>query len=516
VGVVGINWNVKILGCKFLGADGSGDTAGAIECLDYVAMMKDLGVNIVATNNSWGGGPFDQSLLDAINVQRQKGILFIAAAGNFTRNNDISPEYPGSYYAPNVISVAATDRYDALALFSQGGSHWGRRSVHLGAPGKDILSTIPGNSYATYDGTSMATPHVTGVAALLKAQDLGRDWKAIKNLILAGGDDNSALSSTITGKRLNAYGGMTCSNSTVRSRLRPIGNTITAGLGMPVNLAALHINCASPNGDVQVTADPGGQILTLVDNGVAPDQEAGDGIYSVQWTPPGLGIYTLTFPGGDVVTVQILYRYAVTSSTYNYRTITGTSLWLGDDDSAVISSPFPVQYGGGSFTDLYIGANGALSFDSGSISPLNSSLPTSSVSTLVAPFWDDLYPYPGNVFWEVIGSAPNRELVVEWRDISHYYSSSLATVKFQVVFFEGKSDVLFNYADTSFGGSWSYLDQGASATVGSQVGPNAATQFSHNNPSLSDGLALLWKVTSVVLSPASANFWEVPLGTTSV
>lgn len=515
VGVVGINWNVKILGCKFLDANGEGDTAGAIECLDYVAMMKDRGVNIVATNNSWGGGSFEQSLLDAIDVQRQKGILFIAAAGNDAMDNDVSPQYPGNYYAPNVISVAATDRYDDLAYFS----HWGRRSVHLGAPGVAILSTMPGNTYESHDGTSMATPHVTGVAALLKAQDPGRDWKAIKNVILAGGDNNIALSNTITQKRLNAHGAMTCSNSIVQSRLQPIGNLITAGLGLPMQLAALNINCASPNGDVQVTVNPGGQIVTLVDDGVAPDQAAGDAIYSGQWTPSDLGTYDLIFPGDDSVMVQVLQQYAPASTTYAYRSISGTSLMLDDDGVGVVSSPFQIHFGGGNFMDLHVGANGAISFDSGSISAFNTTLPASSVSTLVAPFWDDLYPYPGtnqNVFWEVFGTSPNRELVVEWRDVEHYDCPGPNTIKFQAVFFEASSNVLFNYADTSFGGSCSYLDQGASATVGIQVGPNMATQFSYNNPAVANNTALLWQLPIMItVSPASLVFGNQAVGTTS-
>jgi len=222
-----------------------------------------------------------------------------------------------------------------------------------------------------------------------------------------------------------------------------------------------------------------------------------------------------------VVTVQVLYRYAVTSATYNYRTITGTNLWLGDDDSAGISSPFPMQYGGGSFTNLYVGANGAISFDSGSISALNTTLPTSSVSTLVAPFWGDLYAYPGtdqNVFWEVIGTAPNRELVVEWRDVRHYTcrSDSSATVKFQVVFTEGTSNVLFNYADTTFGGGCTFADQGGSATVGVQVAPTLATQFSYNQPLVADNTALLWQLPpTVTMLPLDLAFGSQPVGTPS-
>ena len=112
VGVVGVNWDVGLMACKFLSAAGSGFTSDAVDCLNYVAMMKDRGVNIVATNNSWGGGGFSQALYDAIDAHRQRGIIFIAAAGNSALNNDSALFYPAAYYLPNVISVAATDRFD--------------------------------------------------------------------------------------------------------------------------------------------------------------------------------------------------------------------------------------------------------------------------------------------------------------------------------------------------------------------------------------------------------------------
>jgi subtilisin family serine protease len=207
VGVVGVNWNVKIMACKFFDASGSATTEGAIECLEYVKMMKERGVNVVATSNSWGGGEFSQSLYEAVDVQRQNGILFIAGAGNgnffgIGQNNDTVPFYPCSFYLPNIICVAATASNDSKASFS----NYGRRSVHLGAPGVSILSTLPGNSYGSQSGTSMATPHVSGLAALLKAQDVNRDWRAIKNLILTGGNTISSMSNTISGKRINANG----------------------------------------------------------------------------------------------------------------------------------------------------------------------------------------------------------------------------------------------------------------------------------------------------------------------
>lgn len=305
IGVVGINWDVKIMPCKFVNASGSGTTEAAIDCLEYVRVLKDRGHNIVATNNSWGGGDFSQALLDAIDTHRQAGILFITAAGNgnffgLGLNNDQSPFYPCNTYLPNVICVAATTRTDDRATFS----NYGRRNVHIGAPGSDILSTTRNGNYGTSSGTSMATPHVTGVAALLKAADPSLDWRAIKNLILTGGDNVNSMANTVTQKRLNANGAVTCSDSTVLTRLRPIANTIDGEVDIPVNLSALHVNCANPNGDVVVTVSgPASANVTLTDSGTASDQVAGDGIYSGQWAPAEEGTFTLTFPDGDQLTV---------------------------------------------------------------------------------------------------------------------------------------------------------------------------------------------------------------------
>jgi len=510
IGVVGVNWQVKLMPCKFISAEGFGFTSGAIACLDYFAMMKDRGVHLVATNNSWGGNSFSQALVDAIDTHRQRGILFIAAAGNDASDNDIFDSFPNGFYLPNIISVAATTRTDALADFS----NFGRKSVHLGAPGEDILSTVPGvlfgDRYLSASGTSMAAPYVTGVAALLAAQNPQRDWKAIKNLILAGGDSIASMTSTISKKRLNARGAMTCTNSTVRSWLQPRNSMITSSPGLPVDLAVLNINCAAPNGNVTVSVDGGAETVTLLDNGLGADQEAGDGIYSGQWipSPASPGAHSLTFPGGDVVTAQVLapYRFS-TPVPFNYRTITGTQLVLGDDDSRSITPGFPILFGGGSFSSLFFNTNGNITFTKPFFKHSNQAIPTTTTPTLVAPFWEDLIPiqsadnvpFPGGLFWEVIGSQPNRELVLEWRDVQQYscaldFDHFDFTVKFQVVFFEGSSNILFNYADVNFGPDCEFADLGAGASVGVEVSSRVGTQFSFNTPSLVDGTAILWEL----------------------
>lgn len=208
-GVAGVNWNVKLLNAKFLGSRG-GTTANAIKAVDYFTALKIKGVNLVATNNSWGGGGFSQGLLDAINNMNTAGVLFIAAAGNSGANNDVTASYPSNYNAPNVIAVAAIDVNGALASFSQ----YGATTVDLGAPGVGIWSTVPKSSqgkiissYASYSGTSMATPHVTGAAALYKSINPSATAVQIKAAILGSVTATSSLSGKCaTGGRLNVSG----------------------------------------------------------------------------------------------------------------------------------------------------------------------------------------------------------------------------------------------------------------------------------------------------------------------
>jgi len=536
LGVSGVNWNVSMLACKFLDATGSGSAGDALTCLDYVRALKEQGVNIVATNNSWGGNSYSQSLNDAITALQQDGILFIAAAGNDFSDNDVVSVYPANDFVPNVISVAATNRFDLLPAFT----NLGRHSVHLGAPGQEVLSTLPGSEYGVEAGTSMAAPFVTGVAALLAAQDSKRDWRAIKNLILAGGDSIPELAETITGKRLDAYGSMTCLNSTTAERLQPSLDSVPAAPGQPLALAELNINCGQPAGPVQVTVTPGGQTINLVDDGTARDQASGDGVYTGQWTPSGLGNYTLTFSDGESVQATALSNYTAGQTNSSYQTITGTNLNLGDDDVASVTSPFPIDFGGGQFSTLYVSSNGTISFTNAfgdytngylplnlmqAVNPMNPPpLPIDQpVVSLLAPFWTDLYPVKGtdqNVFWEVIGAAPNRQLVIEWRDVRAFecYSDSSATVTFQVVFTEGSSDFWFNYANVIFGGACSDQNYGAMATIGMEITQNVGTAWSMDQTAVGNNMSLLWSIPSANAAPnpvpslTSVSPASVPMG----
>ena len=242
-GVVGVNWNVKIISAKFLGLNG-GYTSDAVRALDYLTALKIKGAPIVASNNSWGGGGFDQALLDAIDRGGDAGILFIAAAGNNGQNTDTTANYPSNYVCDGtannrgwdcIISVASINSTGARSSFS----NYGATTVDLGAPGEGIISSVPLNSWANYSGTSMATPHVTGAVALCASMGLTNP-RDIKSAILSTVTPRSSLAGiTTTGGILNLDGMTTaCSGKSAQALLTITNTTLNATPGTSIKLTS--------------------------------------------------------------------------------------------------------------------------------------------------------------------------------------------------------------------------------------------------------------------------------------
>ena len=201
LGIAGVNWKVRIMPLKFMNSGGFGTTKDAIEAINYVIDRKKAGVNVRIISASWGSTQYSRALEDVIRKAYENDIAFVAAAGNSSTNNDRTPHYPSSYNVPNVISVAALDRHDQLASFS----NYGAKSVAIAAPGVDILSTWLGNAYEEKSGTSMATPVVAGVAALVLAEHPRMSVDELKKKLLASTDPIVALKGkTVSGGRINA------------------------------------------------------------------------------------------------------------------------------------------------------------------------------------------------------------------------------------------------------------------------------------------------------------------------
>ena len=235
-GTVGINWNVKMIACKAFNSSGTGTVAAIASCLNYLVKLKhDYGINIRVTNNSYGGFPESPTLYNAIAATRDEGMVYVAGAGNDSKNSDVSPFYPASFNLDNIISVAAIDSSGALTSFS----NYGVESVDIAAPGIGVYTTIPNNQYGAYQGTSIATPHVTGAIALLYAYHpeyvySQAVWAIIHSGTVNSGLDQKCASSAI----LNVY------QSLIVTAPTPVATATPTPISPPVDGGEIDLSTA--------------------------------------------------------------------------------------------------------------------------------------------------------------------------------------------------------------------------------------------------------------------------------
>ena len=302
-GVAGIaSGAAKLMAIKFLDANGSGTYANAIRALNYATMMSSRGVNLKVLNNSWGGYGTVPALEDAVNATNAAGILFVASAGNESNDNDGEfKAIPASYASSNIISVAATNNLDELASFS----NYGATTVDLAAPGVGILSTTPGNRYQSFNGTSMAAPHVAGALALAWACHPDKTSTEIQDALFGSVDALDSLDGAVaTGGRLN------------------VNNLLTA-LEDPILLAPL----APAN---LVVTDAGTDFIVLEWTDSSDNEES----FSIEISADGgetwdlIGILEL-----DTTTARIAGLES--GSTYQFRVYASNS--VGDSDSSNIA-----------------------------------------------------------------------------------------------------------------------------------------------------------------------------------
>ena len=456
-GIAGVAWNVKLMACKFLGADGYGWTSDGVECVNYAV---ENGAQVI--NASFGGGEYSQAMFTAIQAARNAGIIFVAAAGNEQTNIDQTPTYPANYGLNNVVVVGASTRLDQ---WDSDYSNYGATKVELFAPGTSIMSTWGSGdtAYQSISGTSMAAPHVAGAFALMKARFTNLTSVQIIDRLLANVDPISNMSGRCrTGGRLNlnkALGPNPWANFSANKLLgeAPLVVSLTnLSLG-PITGHSWDFGDGSPT---STDLHPK-HIFTRT------------GDYNVR--------LSVTSPGGEVntmtKTVRVVSNYAWSTATYSWITPGTTKVTLADNGSSGPHNlPFAFNFYGVPQNSVYISANGFLSFGTDGItSKDNVSLPSGTAPNgIIAPYWDDLNPAgttSGNgVFVLTTGTAPNRKFVVTWRNVPRVANQALQS--FQAILEEGTDAIVFQYQTT---------DGGRSATIGLEnpVGDVAAL-YSHN------------------------------------
>ncbi len=322
IGVAGIAWRTQLMAVKFLSEDGNGVITDAVECINYSRLN---GAQVI--NASWSGGGFSQTLLNAIEETREAGILFVTAAGNFSSDNDIVPLFPANFLLDNIVSVASSTRNDEISQFS----NFGESTVDIVAPGSAIFTTFnrTDSDYVTRSGTSMATPYVSGVIALLKARFPNENHETLINRLLVGGDKVSGTEDKVrSSARVNLSGSLNL-------------NTVPA---LPDFITPLRTQAASEGGSVifhvEVSGDPPLTYSWSKDGQPIPGASQNfllvedidiskEGVYKVKVSNDfGLNSSSASL---FVATVRPELGAALEAPDFNWRSV-GFALWFGQTD----------------------------------------------------------------------------------------------------------------------------------------------------------------------------------------
>lgn len=527
IGVAGVNWDVTIISGKFLGTSG-GSTSNATRAVDYMTDLKTRhGLNIVATSNSWGGGGASQTLLDAINRGGNNNILFVAAAGNSTTNNDATASYPSNYQCTTaqrawdcVVAVAAIASNGTIASFSS----YGATTVDIGAPGVSIMSSLPFNTYGSYSGTSMATPHVSGAVALCASLNPALTGAQLRSAVLSttqpttslvgkvvnsGRLDVSSMVTTCAGSAGPISGDPSNLAASTTSATR-MNLTWTDGVTNELNWTIQRaLSTSSVCGSFSTVATLGANVTSFTDSGLT-----GSTTYCYRVQASGTGGSTNWSNTATATTATPPPPYVCSATTYSWLdpTIGGTLRTLADDGSVSVTLPFTVTWFGVDQTSVNVSSNGYIRFGSGAATAYsNTAIPDASdPNNMAAAWWDDLNPAAGgSVYTSVQGTSPSRRFVTSWVDINPYGTTG-NPVSFQIVVDEATDAVTFQYLDASAAAGSS----GSSATVGVENGDATnGTQISFNSASIASGTAYRCTdnagPTPVVVSTSS-----LPVGTT--
>lgn len=457
IGITGVNWECKLMACRFLDANGSGSVTDAIDAINYAVAN---GADILC--NSWGGMGYSEALKAAITNARDHGVLFVAAAGNSGDNNDANPHYPSSYDVSNVIAVAATDHQDALATFSC----YGRQTVDLGAPGVSILSSVLEGGYDWYSGTSMATPHVVGVAALLLANDPQMSLQELKSRIIWTGEAVGSLDGkTVSGRRLNAYNALTAGDSldivspqggerwvhgfTYEIQWVSIGGGATVdihilkGGSSYVQIADDVANEGSFGWNISESPPVGSDYRIWIDDGTRTAASGSD----FEITDESRDYFTQFFDR-EVFAFDLSNKsmMLIPDGASDYaacvKDITqlptnpggGSRLSLDDDDSESVSlvGESVSLYGVG-YSTFYVGSNGNITFGSGD-SDYSESLVEHFGLARICGLFHDLDPTSGGqVSWNQLADR----VATTWQDVPEYGRRNSNTFQIEM-FYDGR------------------------------------------------------------------------------